>query len=120
MLKQQRLNKLTISFESRPYELIAKRGNSVLIESPEGKQYKNTTHVKLYHERKKQLSASLQEEQPVPQEIEAGDVLADQGGEGRGEEDNLKLRIENNAPAKSPRPVRPRHIPKRVEDFVLY
>ena len=53
--------------------------------------------MKLYHERKKQLSGSLQEEQSVPQEMEAGDVLADQGDEGRGEEDNLKLRIENSA-----------------------
>ena len=49
LLKQQRLNKWTTPFESRPYELIDKRGNSVLIESPEGTQYKrNTTHVKLY------------------------------------------------------------------------
>ena len=55
LLKQQRLNKWTL-FESRPYELIDKCENSVLIESPEGTQYKrNTTHVKLYHERDKQL-----------------------------------------------------------------
>ena len=121
LLKQQELNKGTISFESRPYVLIDKRGNSVVVESPEGTQYKrNTTHVKLYNERKKQLSGSLRDEQPVPQEMEAGHVLADQGDEGRREEDNLKLRIENRAPAKSPRPVRPRHIPKTLEDFVLY
>ena len=63
LLKQQQLNKWTTPFESRAYELIDKHGNSVLIESPEGTQYKrNTTHVKLYHEREKQRSGSLREE----------------------------------------------------------
>ena len=121
LLKQQRLNKWTTPFESRLYELIDKRGNSVLVESPEGTQYKrNTTHVKLYHEREKRLSGSLPEEQTVPQEMEAGDVPADQGDKGRREEDNLKLRMENSVPVKSPRPVRTRHISKKLEDFVLY
>ena len=93
LLKQQRLNKWTTPFESRSYELIDKCGNSVLIESPEGTQYKRiTTHVKLYLEREKHLSGSLREEQPVPQEMEAGDVPTNQRDEGRGEEDNLKLR----------------------------
>ena len=72
LLKQQRLNKWTTPFESRPYELIDKRGNSAVNESPEGTQYKrNTTHVTLYHKREKQLSGSLRDEQPVPQEMEA-------------------------------------------------
>ena len=120
LLKQQRLNNWTTPFESQPYELVDKCGNSVLIESPEGTQYKrNTTHVKLYHEREKQLSGSLREEQPVPQEIKAGDVPTDQSDEGRREEDNLKLRMENSVPVKSPRPVQTRHIPKKLEDFVL-
>ena len=84
LLKQQQLNKWTTLFESQPYELIYKCGNSVLIESPEGTQYKkNTIHVKLCHEREKQLSGSFREEQPVPQEMEAGDVPTDQRDEGR-------------------------------------
>ena len=120
LLKQQRLKKWTTPFESQPYELIDKCGNSVLVESPGGNQYKrNTTHVKLYHEREKQLSGSFREEQPVLQEMEAGDVPIDQRDEGRREEDNLKLRMENSVPVKSPRPVRARHIPKKLEDFVL-
>ena len=120
MLKQPRLNKWTTPFESRPYELIDKCGNSVLVESPEGTQYKrNTTHVKLYHEREKQLSGSFREEQPVLQEMEAGDAPTDQRGEGRREEDNLKLRMENSVPVRSPRPLRTRHTTKKLEDFVL-
>ena len=120
LLKQQRLNKWTTPFESRPYELIDKCGNSVLVESPEGAQYKrNTTHVKLYHEREKQLSGSFREEQPVLQEMEAGDTPTDQRDEGRQEEDTLKLKMENSVPVRSPRPVRTWHTPKKLEDFVL-
>ena len=120
MLKQPRLNKWTTPFESRPYELIDKCGNSVLVDSPEGTQYKrNTTHVKLYHEREKQLSGSFREEQPVLQEMEAGDAPADQRSEGGREEDNLKLRMENSVPVRSPLPLRTRHTTKKLEDFVL-
>lgn len=54
LLKQPRANKWTTQFESQPYELIDKCSNSVMIRSPEGARYKrNTTHVKLYHEREK-------------------------------------------------------------------
>ena len=120
LLKQQRLNKWTTPFESRPNEMIDKRGNSVLVESPEGTQYKrNTTHVKLYHERGKHLSGSLRDEQPVPQEMEAGDVPVDQGDEGREQEDNLNLRMEKSVPVKSPRSVRTRNISKKLKDFVM-
>ena len=68
--------------------------------------------MKLCHEREKQLSGSLWEEQPVPQEMAAGDVPTDQRDEGRQEEDNLKLRMVNSVPVKSLRPVWTLHIPK--------
>ena len=120
MLKQQRLKKWTTPFESQPYELIDKRENSVLVESPEGTQCKrNITHVKLYNERDKQLSGSLREKPPVPQEMEAGNVPTDQRDNGRREGDDLKLRMENSGHVKSPRPVRTRHIPKKLGDFFL-
>lgn len=91
-----------------------------MVESPEGTQYKkNTTHVKVYHEREKQLSESFREEQPVLQEMEAGDAPTDQRDEGRREEDDLKLRMENSVPVRSPRPVRTRHTPRKLQDFVL-
>jgi hypothetical protein len=52
LLRQQRINKWTTAFESQPYQVIDKHGNSVLVESPEGVQYKrNTTHVKPFQER---------------------------------------------------------------------
>ena len=58
--------------------------------------------MKLYHERKKQLSGSFREEQPVLEEMEAGDAPTDQRDERRREEDNLKLRMENSVPVKYP------------------
>ena len=120
LLKQQRLNKWTTPFESQSYELIDKCGSSVLVESLKGTQYKRiTTDVKLYHEREKQLSGSFREEQPVLEEMEAGDAPTDQRDGGRREEDNLKLRMENSVLVKSPRPVRTGHMPKKLEDFVL-
>ena len=75
--------------------------------------------MKLYHEREKQLSGSFREEQPVLEEMETGDAPSDQRDEGRWDKDNLKLRMENSVPVKSPRPVQTRHTPKKLEDFVL-
>ena len=34
LLKQQRVNKWSTSFESQPYEIVEKMGNSVLVKSP--------------------------------------------------------------------------------------
>ena len=75
--------------------------------------------MKLYHKREKQLIGSFREEQPVLGEIEAGDAPTNQRDEGKREEDNLKLRMENSVPVKCPRPVWTRQIPKKLEDFVL-
>lgn len=114
LLKQPRANKWTTQFESQPYELIDKCGNSVMIRSPEGAQYKrNTTHVKLYHEREKPEGP----EKSAPQEVDVGDVASDLGEMQQRQTDEIKQ--SDATPVKSPRPVRTRHAPKRFEDFVL-
>lgn len=53
------------------------------------------------------------------EKMEAGDAPTDQRDEGSRADDNLRLRRENSVPLKSQRPVRTRHIPKKLEDFVL-
>lgn len=114
LLKQPRANKWTIQFESQPYELIDKCGNSVVIKSPEGAQYKrNTTHVKLYHEREKPEGP----EKSASQEVDVGDVASDLGEMQQSQKDEIKQ--SDATPVKSPRPVRTRHAPKRFEDFVI-
>ena len=110
LLKQPRANKWTTRFESQPYELIDKCGNSVVIKSPEGAQYKrNSTHVKLYHEREKPEGP----EKSAPHEVDVGDVASDLG------EMQQSQKERDTTPVKSPRPVRTRQAPKRFEDFVL-
>ena len=86
-----------------------------MIKSPEGAQYKrNTTHVKLYHEREKPEGP----EKSAPQEVDVGDVASDLGEMQQSrQKDEIKQR--DTTPVKSPRPVRTRHAPKRFEDLVL-
>lgn len=114
--KQPRVNKWTTQFESQPHELIDRCGSSVVIKSPEGSQYRrNTSHVKLYHEREKPNSA----EKSAPK-VEVGDVADDLGEIQQTQKDVADQR--DSTPVKSPRPVRTRHLPnlpKRFEDFVL-
>ena len=52
LLKQQQQNKLTPTFSPEPFRVLEKTGNSVVVESPEGIQYKrNSTHVNRFLER---------------------------------------------------------------------
>ena len=52
LLKQQQQNKLTLTFSPEPFRVLEKTGNSVVVESSEGIQYKrNSTHVKRFLER---------------------------------------------------------------------
>ena len=52
LLKQEQTNKLTPTFRPEPFRVLKKTGNSVVVESPEGVQYKrNSTHVKNFVER---------------------------------------------------------------------
>ncbi|CAB4021992.1 Hypothetical predicted protein, partial [Paramuricea clavata] len=70
LLRQQRTNKWTTAFEIQPYQVIDKHGNSVLVESPQGVQYKrNSTHVKAFQEKENgpeeiEMSATVPEIPP--------------------------------------------------------
>ena len=47
LLKQNKENKLSTRFEPVPYQIVGKENNSVVVESPQGAQYRrNITHVK--------------------------------------------------------------------------
>jgi len=51
LVKQDKQNKLTTSFNERPFTVVSKNGNSVVVQSPTGEQYsRNTTFVKKFHE----------------------------------------------------------------------
>lgn len=52
LLKQEQTNKLTLTFRPEPFRVLEKTRNSVVVESPEGVQYKrNSTQVKKFVER---------------------------------------------------------------------
>ena len=49
LVKQDRINKLSTTFNPTPYTIVGKSGNSLIIESPIRAQYsRNTAHVRKY------------------------------------------------------------------------
>ena len=53
LLKQRSLSKLTPPFDLHPYHMVSKYGNSVILESSSGAQYKrNSSQAKSFNERK--------------------------------------------------------------------
>ena len=53
LLKQDKQNKLTTNFGGLPHEVLSKLGNSLIVQSPDGVQYRrNTSHVHRYVSRK--------------------------------------------------------------------
>ena len=59
LLKKKKSDKLSAKFESEPYEIVEKKGNSVVIQSPEKVQYqRNVTEVKKFTPREEQSANS--------------------------------------------------------------
>ena len=55
LLKKKKSSKFSAKFESEPYEIVEKKGNSVVIQSPEKVQYqRNVTEVKTFTPREEQ------------------------------------------------------------------
>ena len=49
LVQQDKTNKLSTAFNLTPFKVVRRNGNSLMIESPTGKQYsRNTSHVKQY------------------------------------------------------------------------
>ena len=73
LLKKKKSDKLSAKFESEPYEIVEKKGNSVVIQSPEKVQYqRNVTEVKKFTPREEQSANSdhqleLQEDNELEQ-----------------------------------------------------
>ena len=59
LLKKKKSDKLSATFESEPYEIVEKKGNSVVIQSPEKVQYqRNVKEVKKFTPREEQSANS--------------------------------------------------------------
>ena len=73
LLKKKKSDKLAAKFETEPYEIVEKKGNGVVIQSPEKGQYqRNVTEVKKFTPRAEQSANSdhqleLQEDNELEQ-----------------------------------------------------
>ena len=126
LLKQEQRNKLTPTFRPKPFCVLEKTGNSVVVESPDGVQYKrNTTHVKKFLERNS--SPENQPAVPVPNPDNSTDFeapLHDDEADGPLEETSVQPASESTAepgPSQTTlhRPPRTRTLPARFRDFVM-
>ena len=123
-MKQEKTNKLTPTFRPEPFRVLDKTGNSVVVESPDGVQYKrNSTRVKKFVD-----GNSLPEEQ---QPIETTACTRDSTAHDsplHADEDDLHKPVEPAESALEPspsgtiaqRPVRTRVQPSRFKVFVMY
>ena len=71
LLEQKRENRLSSSFEREPYEVLAQYGDRVVLQSPEGVQYRrNLQHIKPFKlpEREHHVT-SQQEPEPVTERV---------------------------------------------------
>ena len=119
LVKQDKTNKLSTTFNPNPFKVISKSGNSLVIESPEGNQYsRKTSHVKRY----------ITEGDPASQQ--ESDVLATPASLPAEEQATGPLNSEvyldtpESVGAKSetlstPRPQRTRRLPERWRDYVV-
>ena len=107
LLKQERQNKLSTAFAHEPYDVVAKKGNSVVIESPEGVLLKrNTTHVKTYEE----ASGGTDETSALPDDTVPAESEAEQ--------EKASSPSSPSSPIPS-RPTRVKKLPEKFKDFVM-
>lgn len=105
LVRQTRGDKMSTPYHTEPYTLVRKNGNSVIVQSPEGVQYKrNSTHVQKYN-RTPEYNTDM--------------------GENGNSDTNTQTQTrhdteQGNATVTSGRPVRERKQPKRFDEFLLY
>ncbi|XP_061195212.1 uncharacterized protein K02A2.6-like [Saccostrea echinata] len=90
LVKQDRENKLSTPFNTSPFKVVQMKGNSAIVESDQGIQYKrNVTHLKKFNERESTCrSNELQYNEPQPV---VGDEIVD---------DNCEMKLDTNADCK--------------------
>ena len=87
LLEKKKLDKLSPKFESETYEIVEKKVNSVVIQSPEKVQYqRNVTEVKKFTRREEQSVNSdhqleLQEDNELEQRPQRDRLPPDRYGE---------------------------------------
>ena len=132
-LRQKKTNKLSTRYKNQKYEILQKKGNSVTITSEEGEvKIRNSREVKLFQEAKKEEKESNVNERKTDESSKKEDIyppriakLEDIGVEQAEEEAEVQqqdehLEVEQASAGKQRvRPLRARHRPLHLRDFVL-
>ena len=126
LLKQDRTNKLTPTFKPELFRVLNKAGNSVVVESPDGVQYRrNSTNVKKFLER--DSSSENHSSVSIPSSEKPDEPKLPIQGDGISkplEETSMEPAIENTADPEQRdtaihRTTRKRTLPARFKDFVM-
>ncbi|CAL9684591.1 unnamed protein product [Knipowitschia caucasica] len=114
LLKQDKVNKFTTTFNHTPHTVVSKNGNNVVVESPSGAQYsRNTTHVKVYTPAE-QTTSPGESEAPKERETHAEPSV-------RSTPETLTQGSSPSRPLTTPteRPRREIKQPERFTDFIM-
>ncbi|CAG2247242.1 unnamed protein product [Mytilus edulis] len=75
LVKQNRGNKLSTTFNPKPFTLLEKHGNSVVVQNDDGDTYKrNVTHIKRFIERKSSENVNSENVNSENQNVNSGNV----------------------------------------------
>lgn len=118
LLKQDKKDKFTTTFDKTPHKVISKHGNNVVVQSPSGATYsRNTTFVKRYYT-----------EDPAPQSSSKTQITWTEGEEKENTPDtesDTETHTRVSTPKATPptvryeRPHRQTKMPQRLTDFVI-
>jgi hypothetical protein len=116
LLKQDKANKLSTTFENKPYKVIDKSGSSVVVEGPHGGTYhRDSTHVKKYiADADSSVPQTARDEQTTHVEQPLTDT-----GQFMDKHAASDIVAPPAQPVYSPRPTRARYMPRRYDDFVM-
>ena len=115
LLKQDKTDKFTTTFNKTPHKIISKDGNNVVVQSPSGATYsRNTTFVKKYYT-----------EDPTPQSSSKTQITWTEDEDKQNTPDT-DLYTETLTGVSTPKPATPRYerprrqtkLPQRLTDFV--
>ena len=104
LVKQDKHNKLTTTFNPVPHTVISKNGNSTVVQSPSGAQYsRNTSHIKKY-------TPDISEQEKEVDMMAKDRMMEDT-------KDTMEANLEGPEPEQ--RPQRARTRPKRFDDYIM-
>ncbi len=116
LLKQDKVDKFSTTFNKTPHKVIRKDGNNVVVKSPSGATYsRNTTFVKKYYT-----------EEPAPQSTNKTQLSETENEEHRNKQ-AADYSTETNSEGIGPEPLTPQYerrrrqikLPQKLADFII-